>query len=183
MAENCSIAAADSTVVPPTKMWLDCIYGPVKRMSKGKIQVLIFAFRRRFAAEAGICWFPRTEDQFKEELKKRGIHDLVWETLLCEEFCLKEYDARDGWQYWVAEPNVYYGPAGAGTSDEIMEKYVALYRKVTMKFTQLERKNWNIQVFYEGRLVRQEEYFDGLDENEIREEVSAENAAAFEIEM
>jgi hypothetical protein len=38
-------------------------------------------------------------------------------------------------------------------------------------------------VFYEGRLVRQEEYFDGLDENEIREEVSAENAAAFEIEM
>ena len=182
MADNYSIAAADSTVVPSEKMWLDCIYGPVKRMSKSKIQVMIFAFRRRFAAEAGICWFPCTEDQFKEELKKRGINDLVWETLLCEEFGLKEYDARDGWQYWFAAP-VIYGPVGTGTSDELMENYVAMYRKVTMKFTQLERKNWNIQVFYEGRLVRQEEYFDGLDENEIKEDVSAENAAAFEIEM
>ena len=182
MADNCTIAAADSTVVPAEKMWLDCIYGPVKRLSKTRVQVMIFAFRRRFASEAGICWFPCTEDQFKEELKTRGINDLVWETLLCEEFGLKEYDAREEWQYWFAAP-VIYGPVGIGTSDELMENYVAMYRKVTMKFTQLERKNWNIQVFYEGRLVRQEEYFDGLDENEIKEDVSAENAAAFEIEM
>ena len=183
MAEDSSVAAADSTVC--RRSWLDSIYGPIRRMRKSKIQVVIFAFRRKHVIRGDLCWYPCSETQFIEELKNRGINEIVWETLLCEEFRAKDYDERDGWQYWVCQPeNVVYGPVGRGTRDVSMESYVALYDKVYMRFTRKENMMWKIEVFFEGRLVRVvDDFVDDLNLDELEDEMFAENAASFEIIM
>ena len=184
MADEPSVAAADSTLVRQ-RTWLDCIYGPIRRMRKSKIQVMIFALRRKHVFRGDLCWYPCTETQFIDELKNRGINEIIWETLLSEEFRAKDYDERDGWQYWMCQPEgVYYGPVGRGTTDVSMENYVALYDKVYMRFTQKENRKWTIEVFFEGRLVRVvDDFVDDLNLDDLSDEYFAENAASCEIIM
>ena len=184
MAEESSIAAADSSL-GRQRMWLDSIYGPIRRMTKSKIQVIIFAFRRKHVVRGDLCLYPCSVTQFIDELKNRGINEIVWETLLCEEWSGKDYDELDGWQWWLCQPeNVFYGPVGRGTRDISMESYVALYDNVYMRFTQKENRLWKIEVFFEGRLVRVvDDFVDDLNLEEFSDELFAENSASFEIIM
>ena len=166
------------------RMWMDAVFGRIRRMSKSKIQVLLFAFRRRHVMRGDLWFYPVTVAQFIEELKNRPIHEVVWETLLCEEFYAKDYDELDGWQYWFCQPeNEFYGPVGRGTRDLSLESYVALYDNVFIRVTEKDNRMWQIEVFFEGILVRVADVVDNLNLENLAFEVYVENAASVEIIM
>ena len=146
---------------PESKVWLDQMIVFVRSMKRMELHRFLLESRRRFVQYNTKLW-PATAEEFAEELEQRELSDLLWETLIAEEYMWQDFQPNETPVVRQLEPEgIEYGPIGFGEEDEEMVGYGMLYRDVQFLYSYQGEDDqgedeWKISIFFRGQYIRTE---------------------------